>query len=228
MIPVTIDTETTGIDPAVDKIVELAAVWDDPQDGRWEISELCNPGIDIPAPAMAVHHITDEMVSLSEPPEIVLNDLLLQIGSEDLVFVAHNAEFDKGMVGAIYKKLKEKPWICTWRCAMHLWPDAPSHSNQALRYWLHLSPVVPEGLYPHRALYDTIVTRALLDKMLETHTLEQLIELTNTPVLIKTVRFGKHRGMLWEDVPRDYLSWVARQSDMDEDVRHTAKHWLAK
>lgn len=227
MIPVTIDCETTGVDPAVDKIVEIAAVWDDPRKGRYEVAELCNPGMEIPPPAMAIHHITDEMVYFSNEPQVVLDDILCQIETDDLVFVAHNAEFDKGMLGAIYPKLKEKPWICTWRCAMHLWPDAPSHSNQSLRYWLKLSPVLPEGLYPHRALYDTIVTRAILDKMLETHTLEQLIELSTQPVLQKTIRFGKHRGMLWSDVPRDYLQWLSRQ-DMDMDVLHTAKHWLRK
>lgn len=174
---------------------------------------------------MAIHHITNDMVSFAESPDIVINDILCQIGTPDLVLVAHNAEFDKGMVGAVYPALKDKPWICTWRCGMHLWPDAPGHSNQTLRYWLHLSPVLPGGLYPHRALYDTIVTRSLLDKMLETHTLEQLVDLSTQPVLQKTIRFGKHRGMLWSDVPRDYLQWLVRQ-DMDMDVLHTARHWL--
>ena len=43
---------------------------------------------------------------------------------------------------------------------------------------------------------------------------ERLLELTETPALLKTVPFGKHKGgQLWKDVPRDYLQW-ADNTDM--------------
>ena len=32
-------------------------------------------------------------------------------------------------------------WICTWKCALRLWPSSPGFSNQVLRYWR-----MPEGL----------------------------------------------------------------------------------
>ena len=61
--------------------------------------------------------------------------------------------------------------------------------------------------------------------MLETYTPYELVELCKQPVLLRTVRFGKHRGDLWKDVPRSYLSWIVNQ-DFDRDVIHTARHHL--
>lgn len=36
----------------------------------------------------------------------------------------------------------------------------------------------------------------------------------------------KHRGKRWEEAPRDYLDWIVRKSDLDEDTKFTAKHYL--
>ena len=30
-------------------------------------------------------------------------------------------------------------------------------------------------------------------------------------LLLKTVTFGKHKGTLWGEVPKDYLQWLAKQ-----------------
>jgi hypothetical protein len=51
---------------------------------------------------------------------------------------------------------------------------------------------------------------------------------TNEPVLLPKVTFGKYRGQNWTDVPPDYLQWILRQQDMNEDVVHTARHHLDK
>lgn len=217
---VVIDTETTGMDHEKDRLVELAACWMVPDLGLAQFSAICDPGIPIPPEAMAVHHITDSMVSGFQTQEH--NAGLLQAGAgPDTIWAAHNAAFDRGFLPQLPGQ-----WICTWRCSMHLWPEAPGHGNQVLRYWLKLPVDLPEGLYPHRALYDAVVTHALLMRMLETHSVEDLLRLSLEPVILHTVRFGKHRGMLWSEVPRDYLQWVRRQTDMDPDVMHTVKHIL--
>src|SRR5581483_118551 len=117
----------------------------------------------------------------------------------------------------------EGEWICTWRCARHLWPDAPSHSNQTLRYWIkHLdfyANMEGRAMPPHKALPDAWVTAHVLMEMLKVKTVEELVALTKAPILLKTVHFGKHRGEEWAKVPRDYLAWVCRTQDMDADVR---------
>ncbi len=224
MTPIVVDTETTGTEER-DQIVELAARWRGTGGSLSSYNQLANPGMPIPPEAMAVHHITDESVRFCPPSsEIVTEFCLFIMRLANPVMVAHNAEFDRGMIERA--GLPRLPWVCTWRCALHIWPDAPGHGNQVLRYWLGLEPEVPADLYPHRALYDVIVTEAILARMLQERTLEQLIDMSGRPAVLRKIRFGKHRGQLWAELPRDYLQWIARQPDMDADSRHTAMHYL--
>lgn len=220
-----VDTETTGLDLEKDCIVELACI---PIKGPpWKIdlqnatSSLVKPTCPIQIPAMATHHITEDMVMFAAEFDMALQQSKIL----DAQYVAaHSADFDFGFIKI------DKPIICTYRCAKHLWPDAPSFKNQALRYWL---PNLDIELYdsqsimalpPHRALFDAWTTAHILMRMLDEHNPEELIRLTGEPILLKTVGFGKHYGELWSDVPSDYLRWILKQ-DFDADTKHTAMHW---
>ena len=55
---------------------------------------------------------------------------------------------------------------------------------------------------------------------------EDMIAWSSAPSLLPRVTFGKHRGAEWKDIPRDYMEWLCRQADMNEDVKFTAKHYL--
>lgn len=59
---VIIDTETTGVDPVLDRIVEFGMVLLSPNGDRKEAVVRFNPSIPIPAAATEKHGITDEMV----------------------------------------------------------------------------------------------------------------------------------------------------------------------
>ena len=108
-----------------------------------------------------------------------------------------------------------------------VWPEAPSHSNQALRYWLK-----PEGLdrkiasEAHRALPDAYVTAFTLRELLKRATFAELVAWSAEPALLPRVTFGKHKGAAWGAVPPDYLDWLLRQADMNEDVKFTARKAL--
>lgn len=234
---VVLDTETTGTDAAVDSLLEVAWVpvtWGEAL--GWELAGAGAPGDAfveyegvIPPEARAVHHIHPLQVAPGAPncfPRDVVEGQLQQAEVPgEMMYAAHNAAFDKGFLPGL-----TLPWICTYRCAMHIYPDAPSHKNQVLRYYLDLQPneELMSGLAPHRALYDTAVTAELLRVMLQDNTPERLLELTNTPILLDTVRFGKHRGEKWADLPADYLRWMIRSGNWanDVDVTHTIGHYL--
>lgn len=230
---VVIDTETTGMDPEQDRLVEVAAVWDD---GSYSQS-LVNPGArPISFGAMATHHITPEMVADAPPIDAALWNAGLHDLPSDAVLVFHNAEFDHAFLTSDLRML---PTVCTYRCALHLVPDAESHSNGALWYELGLNhPMPPEaGNMPHRALFDALMTADLLRWLIEnvpvegertdTTAMRELYQLSRTPVLLKTCRFGKHRDTAWADIPTDYMQWVLKQ-DFDEDVKHTCRHWIGR
>jgi len=204
-----IDIETTGLDPENDKIVEIA--YTDVVDGviSGTYSQLINPGISIPYSASAINHITD-----SDVADAPLIDDIDWDRYKSHLFVAHNAPFDSGFI----KRYVGGDWICTKRCAQHVWPDLDSYSNQALRYYLGIDVKGD----PHRAAFDTMVTAGILLRILAEHE-GDLVELSNTPVMQKTVRFGQYRGQDWADVPKDYLRWMkSKGSDgWDEDTWYT-------
>ena len=229
---IVLDTETTDMDPETSGIVEIAGISRDVNGDLLTYSALCNPGIPIGVEAMAVHHLQDNMLKEALTPKEAMGEMLLRllegVDEEEVVpLVAHNAEFDRGFIAKISDAFADKSgWICTYRCAMHLWPDAPKHSNQVLRYWLGLELDLPEDLHPHRALYDVIVTEGILKRMLNLRSLDELVALSQEPILLKTVRFGKHKGAEWANLPADYLRWILKQPDFDSDSRNTAMHYL--
>jgi DNA polymerase-3 subunit epsilon len=91
-----IDTETTGRDPAVDRVVEVACV-------TWQGGEvvarrhwLVNPGRPIPKEATDVHGITDEAVAACPPFSGIVDELVAELSGK--VPVAYNAEFDRAFL----------------------------------------------------------------------------------------------------------------------------------
>lgn len=218
-----IDTETTGIGPE-DKAVEVAGLLIDEFGKVYKsVEQVLDPGIPIPPIASSIHHLTDELV-LGKP---ALTDVLHLFNDEEYDYVvAHNAKFDQ-----VYLPL-DKPWICTWKCALRLFPEAPSYSNQVLRYWLRL-PVVERGGHAHRALYDVEVTTQLFYRMLSMATTEApwvgMAKLTEIPALLRKVNFGVHKDKLWSEVPRSYLNFILfKSSGWDENILHTANYWYER
>lgn len=62
-----LDIETTGVDPVLDRIISLGVVVLHPDGKRVEFEQVFNPGIPITPGATAVHGITDAMVA-DKPP----------------------------------------------------------------------------------------------------------------------------------------------------------------
>ena len=112
-----LDTETTGLSHAGDRIIELAMllVSVDPATGRpfgpvdtFEGFE--DPGMPIPEVARQVTGITDEMVSGQRLDDAAVVALL---DRADLV-IAHNAGFDRPFVEARFPGFAHKPWACSF------------------------------------------------------------------------------------------------------------------
>lgn len=226
-----LDTETTGVDPQVDRLVELAGV---PLHGglrSQDFSVLVDPQRDIPPEAMAIHHITprDVVGALDEVTAYLW--MMKHFEDEELLaFCAHNAKFDKAFIDRITQGNLLLPWICTYKGALTFFPEAPGHSNQVLRYWLNLEVDTPPGLFPHRALYDCYVTRELLKVLLKHGSVRDLVEITQNPVLLRTVTFGKHKGKLWSEVDYGYLKWVLGPTGLTDnaDAIFTANHYIKR
>ncbi|MBW2524411.1 MAG: 3'-5' exonuclease [Deltaproteobacteria bacterium] len=167
-----IDTETTGIDPETDRIVELGATVF--QQGRLlrKMGMLLNPGMPIPAEATAVHGITDDEVA--ECPSLAeIADRFLEHVRRAELLVGYNWPFDAGLL--------EVGLGDSWRDAIR---DKPIFDVLVLvrfddigRYWKgpgrHRLDAVGERLgvaregKAHRASSDCIMTCRILWQLQE-------------------------------------------------------------
>lgn len=185
-------------------------------------TSLACPRGPIPAVTKAVHHLTEDDVRDAPQARELWGMFYDGCGSAD-VLVAHQAKFEQHFHAG-----DGRQWICTYKVARVVWPDAPGHGNQCLRYWLNL-PVDPvKASPPHRALPDAYVTAHILARLLEHKTIEEMVHISSYPALLKVMNFGKHKGTTFEEAPIDYLEWIRDKSDLDEDTKFSAKYWIAK
>lgn len=213
-----IDAETTGLTPD-DAICELGRCTVKFEDGKCEVwmpeSKLVNPGRPISIEARACHHISDDEAAAGLMPDDAITWLL----SSTDILVAHNSRFEQQYIKT------DKPWIDTYRVALHHASHAPGHSLQVLRYWLKLDLDYGRSMPPHRAGPDAYVTAHLLARMLAKISIEEMIDISSRPALLPKLRFGKHGELPLAQVPKDYLKWILSQ-DFDEDTKYTANHYL--
>lgn len=215
-----LDIESTGVDPEKDRVVEIASVDITRDRTLTNYKEfLVNPGIPIPPRSSAVHHIIDADVEGEPTFEQVLPEFL---GATCLI--AHNAAFEQSFL----ERHGLKPWVCTYKCALRVWPEWEQHTNQYLRYRLgHIDPMGHERqtINPHRALSDVIVTAGIFVELLQHAKWADMVKWSAEPPLTTIIPFSKHRGKRWDEVDEGFLDWVLKQPDMDEGHKFSAKHW---
>ncbi len=185
-----------------------------------------NPGRPIPPETSAIHHIIDSDVASAPRWDDVRSDYVsnewLEVDQPPIIaLAAHSASFERKFITD--EDTGGLNWICTYKCALRLFPDAPGHSNQVLRYWL--SPISLDRTVAnvaHRAYPDAYVTAFTLRALLELAPVEDLIKWSSEPALLRRVPFGKNRGALWTEIDDGLLWWVL-DKDFGEDILFTAR-----
>jgi hypothetical protein len=88
------------------------------------------------------------------------------------------------------------------------------------------------ALAPHSALYDAATTAFVFGALLEAGlTVEDMVRVSESPALLARCHFGKHAGLPWSRVPKNYLTWMLRQTGekaFGEDEVFTAQHWIER
>jgi DNA polymerase-3 subunit epsilon len=185
------DTETTGLYPVMDRLVEIGAVRFG-HDGE-EIAvfeQLINPDTSIPPEAQQVNHITDSMVAGMPRIEAVLPRFLDFVGSSESILIAHNAPFDIGFIGVDLLRLglgfPLNPVFDTKLVAQAVMPGLPTYSLEKLGTLLD----VIDG-QEHRALADARITKdvfvSLLARSQEIGTIGGLADIS-PPTAFETAR----------------------------------------
>ncbi|MCF6244440.1 MAG: 3'-5' exonuclease [Sulfurovum sp.] len=238
------DTETTG-NQEQDRIIQIGAMIVHNKDQIDVFDELCSTEVPITLEAMEIHNITPDVIE-NQPlyNELEFVQKLEAYNDAENYLIAHNIKFDLSMVE---KEGFDNNYtlIDTLRCAKHLLPDSPYHRLQYLRYALGLYKT--EGaeadklgitIKAHDAIGDVLVMKLLLSKLVvlakeqfpeEPNPMKTLDKLTQTPVLMKTFKFGKHKGKEVADVAKEdagYMNWMKNNMDLDEDMAFTLDYYL--
>ena len=227
-----IDLETTGDGPANGGVVEIGCqdlVMG--ADGSWALhggplAELVKPGRPISAVTSAIHHIVDEDVADARAWADVAPGFLR--GGAPEALAAHRAAFEKRWCPP--PLTGRARWICTYKCALRIWPDAPSHSNQGLRYWRRPCGLDrATGLPAHRAGPDAYVTAHHLRDMLAVASVEQLLAWSAEPALLVRVPAGALRGRRWPELDDAQLGQVLDGAfGLNQDMMFSASAELAR
>ncbi len=116
-----VDLETTGGDPAADRITEIAVSEVERFQVRSQWSTLVNPESTIPGAIQALTGITQDMVAGAPRFAQLAAELLERLGGR--VFIAHNARFDYGFLRREFERAGHRysaRTLCTVRLSRRL------------------------------------------------------------------------------------------------------------
>ncbi len=207
------DTETSSLDDP--KIVQVA--WAEVNDRLQIVSQystFVDPEVPMSAGASGVNGIRDN--DLVGAP--LITDVKFPKG--EVYLICHNVAFDKPLLDPYMLITGE---MCTLMLARRLYPDAPNHKLSTLSAHLDLP-----RRDNHDAMEDVFDCLSLLRKMMADFESDiyDMDAYFNEDFIFKVMPFGKHVGVSMEDVPKRYLGWLNKQSNLDRDLKSTLRYYL--
>ncbi len=178
-----IDLETTGTSPRHHRVIEVGIVRVEEGEAVKEYKTLLNPGELVPAFVASLTGISTAM--LQGAPQF--EDVALEIAEllEGALFVAHNAPFDYGFLGAEFRRIGMSfsyPYLCTAKLSRELYPEHRHHNLDTIieRYSLQAGD-------RHRALDDAKVLHQLLGVMRKELGDERVFEVCQNMVRVRNL-----------------------------------------
>ena len=213
-----LDTETTDLEHR--EVIELAymPLTTTLTKGAEPFQKYYKPTVPISFGAMAVHHIIPE--ALEDCENFTTKDL-----PQDLEYlIGHNIDFDWEAIGR-----PECERIDTLTLARYLWPEVDSHTQSALMYYFSKDRASTRILLreAHSAKADIhfcfVIFRQIVAELKKRNntdniSIQYVYEISETARIPVKMPFGKHKGELIEDLPKDYVRWLLRQ-DIDQYLR---------
>jgi DNA polymerase III epsilon subunit family exonuclease len=160
-----LDTETTGLDPVRDRIVQLGAVRLHGGELLRDqaIDLLINPGRRIPAVSTAVHGISDRMVQNAPPYAEVAPEIMAAL--KGVALIGHHTVFDLAVLrrasASIGMDWQDPPWLDTALIYSALYPEARLFDLDAVAQ--HVGVAIRGR---HTALGDALATAEIYLKLL--------------------------------------------------------------
>ncbi len=154
-----LDLETTGLDPRVDEVIELGALFFENGQEVRRIARLYSASRPLPITIRRLTGIDDGM--LEGKPRFGGDLEELREALSGWTVVAHNAPFEKGFLPELLGPIRA-PVLDSCELLHYLHPELASHSLEAMLKWAGLKPRTA-----HRVVTDCLATHAVLTHALE-------------------------------------------------------------
>lgn len=224
-----LDVETTGTDPQIDQIIDLAYVIlaiDDEDDIVGIVcadQALCDPMMPIPPRISLLTGLTDEMVA---GKAIDLDRVEWDFASVD-VFIAHNCAFDLSFVRQLLPTTQNAAWACSLKDFD--WLGDAGLGGKALGHLLMEVGFFHEG---HRAMADVVALLHILSfRIADDRTVLSALLANAEEDTVKVEAVGapysarlrlKARGYRWDPKAKVWWTEVAEHDVDDEEL------WLGR
>ena len=160
-----LDVETTGLDPATDRIIEIAILKVEDGEPVAKYETLVDPGMAIPPKITKLTGITTDQVRSGKSYQAMCEEVSDFLGSNPIV--AHNSVFDARFVSAgltFFGLDRVFRHIDTVSLAKKAFPDAPNYKLATLIPYLNLT----DHEQTHRAMDDVTCTYRLFERCKQT------------------------------------------------------------
>lgn len=161
------DTETTGLDPERDYIIELAAKKYTVIDRKMELTETMDlfmrPPFEMDQKVIEIHNITNKMLEKYPPEKSCIQEIERFFGDKPIV-VGKHVEYDVSMMRAMYRRcgLSFTPYVALDIEEMARDLIVRSETGDYQLHTLAKAYGVDDGLTFHNALDDVEATARLL------------------------------------------------------------------
>lgn len=159
-----VDTETTGLDPQQDRLIEIAAIRFRGGKETARFETLIKPGRKLSKKITEITGITDEELKDAPMPQDALQKFMDFL--QDDIIVAHNANFDVNFIYDSLQRCELPPlrnnFVDTLRLARFVLPCMEDYKLSSLASYYKIPQPVA-----HRALADCETTAQLLQKLEE-------------------------------------------------------------
>lgn len=222
------DTETTGKDPAVDQVIELA---------RLEMPATPAEFLKMPLDSVTFHQFYGHTAPMAlgaiathmiDPDKLVGLEPFKSVDYAGRFAIGHNVDFDckmTNLVGCLQ--------IDTLPLSRMLWPELDSHTQSAVL--LHIGRLTNKPTSwalnliknAHQADADVLncarILKYIVWLIMKNHELKgslswhDLHQVTQDARIPKVMTFGKHKGVAVEDVDQGWIDWYATATNPPPD-----------
>ncbi len=190
---VVIDVETTGSDPRLNRIFDIACIRVENEKIIDDYYSLVNPHQFIPPFISKLTGVSNKQVYSAPEPREVFSKVHNFLYAKPSIFVAHNASFDFSFIKNSFNRINleiDLPVLCTLKLARKLLPkDLKKNVGFLANYFFH------DIENRHRAYDDCLATVTILNELIkiaktdfDISTIQDLLAFQNKPVRATKVK----------------------------------------